>query len=63
MNILKNYLPTDLVNMIYDYVYRSVYHDVLEEMDKETWIVEIGPNNALINIDELLYEKWFYYIG
>lgn len=34
MNILKKYLPIDIVNLIYDYVYRSVYYDVVQEMVK-----------------------------
>ncbi len=43
MNILKNYLPTDLVNMIYDYLYSSLYHDVLQELKKKTVIMRWQP--------------------
>ncbi len=32
MNVLNKYLPQDLVNMIYDYIYSSMYYDVVQEL-------------------------------
>lgn len=29
---LKKYLGTDVTNMVYDYVYKSMYQDILDEM-------------------------------
>ncbi len=55
---LEKYLPRDLANMIYDYVYKSIYYDVLQELDKETWIVEIGPRSNTIIIDGLWCNNW-----
>ncbi len=61
MNILKKYLPDDLVNLIYNYIYSSMYYDVMSEMEKKTVMMRWQPfHGDIVIINGIRIELDYY---
>ena len=50
MDILKNYLCSDLIIMIYDLIYQSMYYDVIEELKEKNRRCRLFLINCSCNI-------------